>query len=167
MKIFALSGYEFRREWLQRKSTMGYAENITGNIRSKGECGIMFKTMVYGGIEYADFVIDTNGNIKNLKTNHIYKFNVNKAGYLMVYIPLGKRGAVKGIRVHKAVAETFIPNHDNKKIVHHKDENKKNPYVDNLEWVTPKENTKYHLIEESKKMNYIITENLRKKMFVL
>lgn len=33
MKIFALSGYEFRREWLQRKSTMGYAENITGNIR--------------------------------------------------------------------------------------------------------------------------------------
>lgn len=37
INIFALSGYEFRREWLQRKSTMGYAENITGNIRSKGE----------------------------------------------------------------------------------------------------------------------------------
>lgn len=127
----------------------------------------MFKTMVYGGTEYADFVIDTNGNIKNLKTNHIYKFSVHKSGYLMVYIPLGKRGAVKGIRVHKAVAETFIPNHDNKKIVHHKDANKQNPYVDNLEWVTSKENTKYHLIEESKKMNYIITENLRKKMFAL
>lgn len=30
---FALSGYEIRREWLQRKSTMGYSENKTGNIR--------------------------------------------------------------------------------------------------------------------------------------
>lgn len=33
---FALSGYEFKREWLQRKSTMGHSENKTGNIRSIG-----------------------------------------------------------------------------------------------------------------------------------
>lgn len=146
---------------------MGHSENKTGNIRKKENVALCLKPWYMGGTEYADFVIDTNGNIKNLKTNHIYKFSVHKSGCLMVYIPLGKRGAVKGIRVHKAVAETFIPNHDNKKIVHHKDANKQNPYVDNLEWVTSKENTKYHLIEESKKMNYIITENLRKKMFAL
>lgn len=37
IKTFALSGYEFRREWMQRKSTMGYADNKTGNIRKKGD----------------------------------------------------------------------------------------------------------------------------------
>ena len=39
---FALSGYEIRREWLQRKSTMGHAENITGNIRKKGDKCLFF-----------------------------------------------------------------------------------------------------------------------------
>lgn len=123
----------------------------------------MFKTMIYGGNKYDSFVIDKFGNIKNLKTEHIYKFSTDKAGYLMVYLPLGKRGKVKAIRVHKAVAETYIPNKENYKVVHHKDENKKNPYVGNLEWVTHKKNTEYHLLEESKKTEFYnnrkLTEN--------
>lgn len=114
----------------------------------------MFKTMIYGGIEYNGFVIDELGNIKNLKTGFIYKFSINKAGYAMVYLPLGKRGKVKAIRVHKAVAETYIPNKENYKVVHHKDGNKKNPCVNNLEWVTHKKNTEYHLLEESKKTEF-------------
>ena len=72
----------------------------------------------------------------------------------MVYLPLGKRGKVKGIKVHKAVAETFIPNKENCEVVHHKDGNKENPRIDNLEWVTHKKNTEYHLLEESKKTEF-------------
>lgn len=123
----------------------------------------MFKKLVYEGVTYDNFYVDKMGNIKNSKTNHIYRNSKSKAGYLVAYLPMGKRGKVKCIRVHKAVAETFIPNPNHYPIVHHKDEDKENPHIDNLEWVTSKENTQYHLKEESKNSEFYnnrkLTEN--------
>ena len=66
----------------------------------------------------------------------------------------GQRGKVKGIRVHKAVAETFIPNPDNLPIVHHKDNNKLNPDVSNLEWTTNKDNVYYGYQEQAKTTHF-------------
>lgn len=105
-----------------------------------------FKPLVYAGVTYIQFLIDDTGNILNTKTGKIYKKSFRKAcGYLYAYLPLGQRGKTKGIRIHKAVAETFIPNPLKLEYVNHIDEDKTNCNVSNLEWVTAKENTNKHL----------------------
>ncbi len=65
------------------------------------------------------------------------KPRVDKTGYWIVKM------AGKNRKVHRLVAITFIPNPDNLPQVNHKDGNKRNSYVDNLEWVTPLGNARH------------------------
>lgn len=65
-------------------------------------------------------------------------------GYQYVSLTSGKHS--NNALLHRLVALAFIPNPDNKPTVNHKDGNKKNNKVDNLEWCTRKENT-HHAIE--------------------
>lgn len=62
-------------------------------------------------------------------------------GYL--YASLKKDGKNTREKVHRAVAKAFIPNPNNYPIINHKDENKKNNRVENLEWCTYKYNLNY------------------------
>lgn len=71
----------------------------------------------------------------------ILKQVVSNAGYMRVSCKVDNFG--KWVPVHRAVAMAFIPNPENKREVNHKDGNKLNNTVENLEWVTPKENTKH------------------------
>lgn len=64
----------------------------------------------------------------------------DKLGYEVIH--LGGRSFVN-CRVHRLVAETFIPNPNNLPQVNHKDENPSNNRVDNLEWCTSKYNNTY------------------------
>jgi len=68
----------------------------------------------------------------------ILKQTKNHKGYPMVRL-----GRNKLASVHRLVAIAFIPNPDNKPQVNHIDEDKENNYVDNLEWMTAKENINY------------------------
>lgn len=63
-------------------------------------------------------------------------------GYLQ--LELYKNGKAKKIKMHRLVAETFIPNPNNYPCVNHKDENKLNNCVDNLEWCTYSYNNSYN-----------------------
>lgn len=65
----------------------------------------------------------------------------DKDGYLKV--TLCKDGNKKCHSVHRLVATAFIPNPNDFPVINHKDENKQNNYVENLEWCTVKYNTNY------------------------
>lgn len=62
-------------------------------------------------------------------------------GYL--FIQLYKNGNFKSKRIHRLVAETFLPNPQNLEQVNHIDENKTNNCVNNLQWCSPKYNVNY------------------------
>ena len=95
------------------------------------------------------YQVNNLGKIKSLKrvdnNNHIVKEKIlkgcyDKDGYLKVILYNGKN---KTYRVHRLVAQTFIPNPDNKPQVNHISGNKKDNSIQNLEWVTSKENVNH------------------------
>ena len=71
------------------------------------------------------------------------KTSVESNGYGVVRLSLNNKVETKF--VHRIVAEHFIPNPHNKPCVNHKDGNKLNNHIDNLEWVTYKENMAHAL----------------------
>ena len=79
------------------------------------------------------------------KTQTIYervlKIKIHKFGYLEV--SLHSNGKSKTYKVHRLVAEAFIPNPDGLLEVNHIDENKSNNRVDNLEWCSSSYNANY------------------------
>ena len=93
----------------------------------------IFKTVQgYDGL----YEVSNYGNVKSLKfgKEKILKPRDNNRGYLCVR--LYKDGKWKDNKVHRLVVSVFVPNPDNLPEVNHKDEDKTNNNVDNLEWCT-------------------------------
>lgn len=84
--------------------------------------------------------------IKIQKLNCFNKENKQERGYYVVNLARDDRG--KWVRVHKLVAEAFIPNEKNLPEVNHKDENPSNNRVENLEWCDRKYNVNYGTLKE-------------------
>lgn len=87
------------------------------------------------------YEVSNKGNVRNVRRNTLLKLSKNRYGYIQVY--LYKNGIRKGFRVHRLVAEAFLSNPDNLPQVNHKDEDKTNNNVDNLEWCDQKYNVNY------------------------
>lgn len=85
------------------------------------------------------YQISNLGRVKNTKRNTCLKPRIGKLGYCRV--ALYKNKNPKHILIHRIVANHFIENTYNKETVNHKDGNKQNNNVNNLEWATKSENS--------------------------
>lgn len=85
------------------------------------------------------------GNKRNGKTVELYELKPRptKNGYMRVYCRQISTGKRKDLYIHRLVAQYFIPNPENKKVVNHKNCKRDDNRVENLEWVTTKENVNY------------------------
>jgi HNH endonuclease/NUMOD4 motif len=98
---------------------------------------------------FNNYEVSSDGVIRNIKTKRNLKYWYHNAGYYMV--DLCENGKRKKLLVHRIVAETFIPNPENKDCINHKDGNKTNNSLNNLEWCSKGENN-IHAIEKLGKL---------------
>lgn len=102
-----------------------------------------------------EYLISNFGNVKSLNfrnTGEIRDMGIydDRQGYKVTI--LHKNGVPHNHKVHRLVATAFIPNPNKLPIINHRDEDKANNYVDNLEWCTVKYNNNYNgsMVERNK-----------------
>ena len=131
MDNFSYIGYEPNRKvmeelWMKAKGYEDYLEvSNLGRVRS------------------IDRTIIRSDGKKHTHMGKLKKLTKNPKGYLRVSVLDRQKNLKKGPLVHRLVAQTFIPNPENKPEVNHKDGNKSNCSVHNLEWNTSSENTQH------------------------
>lgn len=99
----------------------------------------MWKKFIYEGQE-TDYSVSTEGEVRKDTTNYILSQSSQQDYKFVGLIINGKQ---KRMRVHRMVALAFIDNPDNKPYVNHINGNRSDNNVENLEWVTPSENTQH------------------------
>ena len=104
--------------------------------------------------EASNYEVSTYGNIRNKTTQKILKGRLTKSGYLQVSLKIDETNKFSNRYIHRLVAIYWIDNPEDKREVNHKDGNKGNNNINNLEWVTPSENQKHrHSIGINKTSN--------------
>lgn len=106
--------------------------------------------------DYDNYIIYDDGNIKNTITNQFLKGSIGENGYK--YYRLSKDSQKKMFYAHRLVAETFLENEFNLPVVNHKDGDKLNNNLSNLEWASYSENLKHayqnNLISPTRQREY-------------
>lgn len=107
------------------------------------------------------YEISTTGKIKSIRFNKIMKSYVNNSGYECIDLKDDEKKHKK--LVHRLVAETFIINESELPEVNHKDENKLNNSLDNLEWCSRSHNKQHSMKTGTYNKIYTQKNNLGKK----
>lgn len=106
-----------------------------------------------------NYVVSTHGRIMNFRTKFILTPWPSKKGYLLIRVEVLGAG-VKNLKVHRLVAEAFIPNPENKPDVNHKDLDKSNNHIENLEWNTNQENQTHGRKAGAYRSREVITQEI-------
>ena len=124
---------------------------------------IIMKQIIVDNIS-TTYYITEDGKCYNSITNKFLKGQENKQNHYFSYnltLPNGKK---KRCYAHRLVATAFIPNPTGKPEVNHKDGNKLNNCVDNLEWVTSQENKQHALFNSLYKYEHVFCFSKDKKL---
>ena len=103
----------------------------------------MEKQIFIDGLE-TNYTISEEGIVKNSKTGRIMKINKGN-------VQITVNGKNTGRSVGKIVAEAFIPNPDNLPVVDHIDGDKMNNKVENLRWISNKQNSLNKELQDNRK----------------
>lgn len=104
------------------------------------------------------YSVSDSGEVFSYRSNKLLSKTKTTTGYYKV--ELYKDGSKKSLKVHRLVAMAFIPKIEYKPFINHKDGNKLNNNVENLEWCTQKENVNHALTTGLKKFRNITEEEL-------
>ena len=96
---------------------------------------------------YSGYFINKNGQVFSNRRGKLTEMSYpkDKDGYIRICFSINSKRSY--FRLHRLIAETFIPNPNNYKYVNHKNGIKDDNRVDNLEWCTSKENTNHAIYE--------------------
>ena len=114
------------------------------------------------------YKVSNMGRVKSLNYRYTGKEGILKVvklnnGYLQVQ--LCKDGKAKGYLVHRLVAQAFLFNPNNLPVINHKDENKQNNKVENLEWCSSSYNNSYN--DKGKKIGKKLRNNPKRSKPVI
>lgn len=107
-----------------------------------------------------NYLVTVDGRVFSLHTMRFLTL-MEKNGY--IYVKLGS----KSYRVHRLVAQTYLPNPENKPQVNHMDGNKYNNMLCNLEWATQSENIKHACDTGLRPISELMRENGRRSTNLL
>lgn len=91
---------------------------------------------------FPNYGVSCTGEVINFKRGKVLSPYKEVTGYCQVSLSKGD-GLFKKLRVHRLVAKAFIPNPNIFEMVNHKDGNKSNNCVNNLEWCTALDNVRH------------------------
>ena len=112
-------------------------------------------------IIYKNYELFDNGTIYSHKTNRFLKPNIDKLGYVGYMIRIDNK--TTRLYGHRLVAINFIDNSFNKNEVNHKDNNRSNNDISNLEWVDRRQNVIHSIKHGNRKKGLVKKIKIHRK----